>query len=660
MRIFKYFLVFTLFSGILFQSCETTQLEDLASPNALSPDDASADLLFNQVQLNFLSAMGDMQTNGAWVSRLQVMSNRVYENVFAGGTVSASWSALYSGIIPDLQSIESQNDDGLLNFHVGASKAMAAHILMGIVDAVGDVPWSQANNPSEYPQPSVDDDADVYEAAFMLLEESEGILNSAFGTGGATDLFFNGDVNKWIKYVNTLKLRYYLTTRNWSAALAQDNVISSPADDMQFNYGTSELLPDTRHPFYRGSYTDNGASGYMSSWLLDLMDGDREEWFNAFGDITYPGLESLGDGAPQRHIESDDPRRRYYFYRQAMTTPGQASLIWFSGNGPYIWPMSFTSTSQNYEATADGAVLDCSIDDPLLVPAHLQNTPDGDEEVQFGSSTFLLRGRWCANFLGYWGRHHGDDQGIPPDQFKRTTWGVYPAGGSFDNMPDVANTDAVVPEEGEGLINATADDVAGAVGLGDGGGGAGIWPIYLSSYVHFMKAEAAMWDSQVGLARTHLETAMRHSFDKVLSFGSLDPNADANFFATQDEVDGFVDRILTQFDNAPGLDTSIDNSTLNNNFGYPVNKSQLDILGEQYIVAMFGGAMDAWNFIRRTGHPRTLTYGLMDQSESGPFPRTGTYPFGEVSANPNITQREDTLTRVFWDTEQGTGVNFDY
>ena len=62
MRIFKYFLVFTLISGFLFQSCETTELEDLASPNALSPDDASADLLFNQVQLNFLSAMGECNT----------------------------------------------------------------------------------------------------------------------------------------------------------------------------------------------------------------------------------------------------------------------------------------------------------------------------------------------------------------------------------------------------------------------------------------------------------------------------------------------------------------------------------------------------------------------------------------------------------------------
>ena len=69
MRIFKYFLAFTLVSGFLFQSCETTQLEDLVSPNALSPEDASADLLFNQAQLNFLGAMADMQYNGAALGR---------------------------------------------------------------------------------------------------------------------------------------------------------------------------------------------------------------------------------------------------------------------------------------------------------------------------------------------------------------------------------------------------------------------------------------------------------------------------------------------------------------------------------------------------------------------------------------------------------------
>ena len=44
--------------------------------------------------------------------------------------------------------------------------------------------------------------------------------------------------------------------------------------------------------------------------------------------------------------------------------------------------------------------------------------------------------------------------------------GCLPAGGSFDNMPDVSNYDI------EQSISGTASAVAGAVGLGDGGGGA--------------------------------------------------------------------------------------------------------------------------------------------------------------------------------------------
>ena len=40
----------------------------------------------------------------------------------------------------------------------------------------------------------------------------------------------------------------------------------------------------------------------------------------------------------------------------------------------------------------------------------------------------------------------------------------------------------------------------------------------------------------------------------------------------------------------------------------------------------------------------------MDNTESGPFPRTGTYPSNEISANPSILQRQDNLTTVFWDS----------
>ena len=40
----------------------------------------------------------------------------------------------------------------------------------------------------------------------------------------------------------------------------------------------------------------------------------------------------------------------------------------------------------------------------------------------------------------------------------------------------------------------------------------------------------------------------------------------------------------------------------------------------------------------------------MDEVESGPFPRTGTYPTSEISANPSILQRQDNNTQVFWDS----------
>jgi hypothetical protein len=633
-RIFKYLMMTVIATCTMFYSCETTELEDLASPNALSPDLADADLLLNTIQINYLGAMQGMQGNGAVLGRINYMFGRDYYQNFGGGTVSGAWGALYSGILPDIAAIEGQNgEDNLLAFHLGISKAMAAHIMMGIVDSVGDIPWSEAVNP-DYPSPSVDDDAEVYAAALTMLDEAEGYLNSAEAV--TNDLFYGGDKDNWIKLVNTLRMRAMLTTGDYAGALAMSGVIDTADADMQFIYGTQELQPDTRHPWYQSDYTSSGANIYQSSWLMDIMIGDADEWNGTA--IAYPGAEMEEDGAAQRAISSDDPRRRYYFYRQNMLTPGNASMLFFNASGPYNYPVSFGG---NYESTQNGETLSCSLITPQ---AHLDFTVDGDGTQTATSystgapATAPLRGRWCANFLGYWGRHHGNDEGTPPDNFTRTAVGVYPSGGSFDNMPDIINID----NHGANLTTGNAA-IRGAVGLGNGGGGAGIWPIYLSSYVHFMKAEAAMWLGDTGTARAMMEIGMQHSFDKVLSMGSVDPEADSNYFATSTDVSDFINMKLAEFDAAAGADTSLDQ------FGWPVAKSQLDILGEQYFVAMYGGANDAWNFIRRTGAPRHLSRGLMDNAESGPFPRTGTYPSGEISANPSILQRQDNNTTVFWD-----------
>jgi hypothetical protein len=619
-RIFKYLMMTVIATGTMFYSCETMELEDLTDPNALSPDLADADLLLNTIQVNYLGAMQDMQFNGAALGRISHMGGRVYYENFGSATVSGAWGSLYSGILPDIDAIELQNgEENLLAFHLGISKAMAAHIMMGLVDSVGDIPWEQANNPSEYPSPATSDDEVVYAAAMDMLDEASSYLNVAVAV--TDDLYYGGDTGNWIKFVNTLKMRGMLTTGDYAGALAMGGVIDTADADMQFSYGTQELQPDTRHPWYASDYTSSGANIYQSSWLMDIMTGDMDEWMNAT--MTYPGTGLEEDGAAQRAIASDDPRRRYYFYRQNMTTPGQSSMLFFNGDGPFNWPISFGGDATS---TENGESLSCSL---IANPGHLDFTIDGDANG--------LKGRWCANFLGYWGRHHGNDEGTPPDNFTRTAVGVYPSGGSFDNMPDVVNYD------NHGNLTASNDAIRGAVGLGNGGGGAGIWPIYLSSYVHFMKAEAAMWLGDTGTARAMMEIGMQHSFDKVLSMGSVDAGADSNYFATATDVSDFIQMKLAEFDAAAGADTSLDA------FGWPVAKTQLDVLAEQYFVAMYGGGYDAWNFVRRTGAPRHLSRGLMDNAESGLFPRTGIYPSSEISANPSILQRQDNNTTVFWD-----------
>ena len=597
-KIYKLILMTFVVSSTMFYSCDSLELELLTSPNALSPDKADADLLLNSIQLAYRSNQRSFQGNSAALARIDYMGGRNYFNNFGSGTLSGVWSRFYTNMLVNTKAIaglQELNPDKDFSFHLGISKTLQAHTLMQLVDFLGDIPWSEALNPSEYPSPNVDDDAAVYAAAMTLLEEAKVLFSGTTGIGSALDMYYGGDESKWIKLVNTIKMRADLTMGNYSSVVNATNVISSPADDFVFNYGTNVLSPDTRHPDYASDYTSSGANIYQSNWLMNLMTGDNDEWYNLWG------VWQQGDALPL-----NDPRRRYYFYRQSWNTPGSFSMLFHSAAGTGAWPDFFGTTSTN------GETLSCSLQD---VPNHLEFTPD--ENI------------WCNVKIGYWGRTHGNDEGTPPDGFTRTAVGVYPAGGSFDNQHDIP-----FYQGGSGVGNLPT----GAVGLGNGGGGAGIDPIYLSSYVHFMKAEAAL--ATGASASAHLEAGIKASITKVMGFSSLDSDADSDLFPSTTEVSTYVTAIMAQYNAAPAT-SALDG------FGYPVTKDKMDILGEQYFIAMFGGAADAFNFIRRTGYPRTIARNL--EGNPGLFPRTVLYPGSEIIANPNILQRTDNSTKVFWD-----------
>ena len=534
-------------SGGIFYSCETTQLELLDNPNALSDDQADPNLLLNSVQRAYVTSLSVLNDRSSELARIDYVGGRDYFAMYNSSALDGTWNRFYSGMSADINVIEALNEgeDADLRFHLGVSKTLQAHHLMLLVDFLGDIPWSEALNPLEFPNPAVDDDASVYAVALAMLNEAD----SYFGDFGAdapdsvVDFFYDGSNNKWRRLVQTLKMRHALTTGDFSrfsGLVSEGGFINNSADDFQFNYGEQLLNPNTRHPDYNADYTTSGANIYQSNWLMETMQG----------------VDKM-DGS------DDDPRMRYYWFRQADCTPGASC-----------------------DPDGDGQFLSCSLETP---PPHY--IADG---VSF-----------CWLEDGYWGRDHGDDDGTPPDNFLRTAVGVYPAGGLFD------------------------DDRFSGLNQDVGGVGAGIEPIILASYVDFWRAEVALSAGNAGLAASFVEAGMNKSISKVASFGALDGSRDTDFEPSQGYINDYIDSITSQITN-----TSDDS---------------WNVLAEQNFIAMYGGGSDAYNFYRRTGYPTTVKPNL--EPNPGVFPRTFLYPSVEVVANPNITQRQDNATQVFWDTK---------
>jgi len=547
-KIIKYItMAFT--AAVLFTGCESTELDLTVSPNALSPTQADPNLLLNTIQLSYAGNQTTFNGLGEGLTRIAYFGGRNYFNSLSGTTTSGVWATTYASILSNLQALETidAETDIDYSFHIGLSKIMYAHSLFQLVDVLGEAAFSQAGNPAEFPSPLLDSGQDVYAAAFGLLSEAEALLAAGPSTQGAQDMFYGGDTSKWIKVINSIRLRSYKNTSNkaaFDAIVAGGNYISSAADDLQFGYGTSELQPDDRHPDFQGGYTASGSGPYRSNWIMNLM------------------------------LQNDDPRIRYYFYRQANGTPGAIDT-----NGNAVPPNEET--------------ISCSL---FVPPPHYAG--------------FV----YCSVDNGYWGRSHGNDEGGPPDGFLKAAPGVYPAGGRFDDS-QFGDPDPIT-----GVL------LAPGVGLGQGGGGAGIEPIILSSYVDFWIGEMAATDAE---RATALESALTKSIAKVQGFGALDGSADLSFEPDAAAVTTYITDKVAEFTAATGDDKE-------------------NIYANQYFTTLYSGGFEAFNYYRKTGFPTTVFPNW--EPDPGPFPRTFLYPQNEVLNNPNLSQRADLTTQVFWDT----------
>lgn len=245
---------------------------------------------------------------------------------------------------------------------------------------------------------------------------------------------------------------------------------------------------------------------------------------------------------------------------------------------------------------------DKSIRDPRLryyIYRQTDEEPSGDDLPCSGKDY-----DYCYLGDAYWGRDHADEDGVPNDGVKRSLMGVYPAGGAFDGDTYLA-----------GSIN-------------PGAAGAGLFPVFMSSFVKFMLAESVLTLETDGDARQLLEQGVRESIQRVMDFGA-EQAAGSPFIPSADDIEIYVGDVLEKYDAAAD------------------NNEKLDVIITEYYLALFGNAIEAYSTIRRTGLPSTLQNPVL---AAGPFPRSYLYPSNLTERNSSVSQKQVTVP-VFWDNE---------
>ncbi|MBB6271171.1 hypothetical protein HDF26_001598 [Pedobacter cryoconitis] len=177
----------------------------LVLPNALTATAANA-VSYN----NYGSLLVGYQLPGRGLSGF----NDIYSYNFTSSSNTTLWDNVF-GNLKDYQYIinNTQNEPQLVLLNAVA-RIGKVYNYQRLVDAYGDVPYTEALKGSENVAPKFDPAASVYQNLVKELDDAIAKLKANIGnTGtvtplnGASDVLFGGNLTKWIQFANNIKLR---------------------------------------------------------------------------------------------------------------------------------------------------------------------------------------------------------------------------------------------------------------------------------------------------------------------------------------------------------------------------------------------------------------------------------------------------------------------
>ncbi len=177
--------------------------------------------------------------------------------------------------------------DPLDDYYRAIAKVMKAYHFQLLVDLYGDIPYTEALLRKDNATPVYDDAQTIYtdliaqlDSAIILINEADELSN----VPGDDDCIYGGDMDEWIKFANTVKLRILVRGNGVMNVQADiDAIIAEGSgfitDDVLLNPGYA-VDNGRQNPLWNDLGWDVGGSQTLSSqatcatqWALDLLTG---------------------------------------------------------------------------------------------------------------------------------------------------------------------------------------------------------------------------------------------------------------------------------------------------------------------------------------------------------------------------------------------------
>lgn len=261
--------------SMIFFSCESIVDDINDNPNAIVPDEIEANFFLTGAILanNIGQAAHTNRIAGLYSGQLEGFTSlygTIYGYTIATVETNSDWRRFYTGVVPQVRLIREKAPDDLLL--VGISKVLEAHAVGTAASLYGDVPYREINDLT-IPDPAFDDQRQVLGDLITLLNSAVTDLETSSSRPITEDLYFSGDVDKWIEVAYTLIARYYLWQKDYNSAYsAALNGISSADGTMKYTPTGDESTTGNDNLFWEilaGSRS--GDIGTGDSYLIQLI-----------------------------------------------------------------------------------------------------------------------------------------------------------------------------------------------------------------------------------------------------------------------------------------------------------------------------------------------------------------------------------------------------